>query len=75
MGLFRRKQTDFDPDLWTDAADRQPKSSDEPWFAGTDEDAPDLDIATNAGARFDEADQAWLHDDPGEQVRANRHKR
>jgi hypothetical protein len=74
MGLFRRKQTDFDPDLWTDAADRQP-SSDEPWFAGDDDGAPELEIATNAGARFDEADQEWLHDDPGAQVRANRPKR
>ena len=73
MGLFRRKQTDFDPALWSDAAERSPEPTDEPWFAGPD-DGPEITIATNAGARFDEADAAWLTDDPGEQVRANRRR-
>lgn len=75
MGLFRRKQTDFDPELWSDAAERAPQQVDEAWFEAPDDDAPELRISTNAGARFDAADQAWLTDDPGEQVRAKRRGR
>ncbi len=76
MGLFRRRrtQTDFDPSMWSDAADRSPVVDDDAWFAGPDEDAPELRIATNSGARFDDADQAWLADDPGAAIRAKKHK-
>lgn len=73
MGLFsKRRSKGFDPDLWSDAKDRAKGKSDEPWFAGLDEagDDPALDdLTTNAGAKFDDSDDEWLKDDPGEQVR------
>ena len=38
------------------------------WTA--DDDADGLDaIATNVNARFTDEDEAWLTDDPGEQIR------
>lgn len=72
MGLFsRRRSKGFDPELWSDAKERGKGTSGEPWFADFDAgDDPALDeIETNAGARFDDADAAWLADDPGDQVR------
>jgi len=69
MGIFsRRSAKGFDPDLWSDAKQR-PKSADpDVWTADDDTDGLDA-IATNAGARFTDEDEAWLTDDPGEQIR------
>ena len=66
--LLRRGSKGFDPDLWSDAKQR-PRSDDaEAWTA--DDDADGLDaIATNTNARFTDEDEAWLTDDPGEQIR------
>jgi hypothetical protein len=75
MGIFsRRGSKGFDPDLWSDAK-RRPRSDDaEAWTA--DDDADGLDaIATNANARFTDEDEAWLTDDPGEQIRNRNRKR
>lgn len=72
MGIFRRKRTDFDPDLWDDAATRPAPTAEQAWFEGEDPGDDGLDIATNAGARFDEADEEWLRDDPGDAIRNRR---
>lgn len=76
MGLFsKRRAKGFDPDLWTDAADRGHAGKDEPWFADLDEADDDPALAglqTNAGARFADEDQEWLTDDPGAEVRDRR---
>lgn len=76
MGLFsKRRSKGFDPELWSDAAERGAGATDDAWFAdlADGDDDPALDgLETNAGARFDEQDQAWLADDPGAEVRDRR---
>lgn len=71
MGLFsKRRNEGFDPDLWTDADERARERGTDSWFddlSGSDGSLDDLE--TNAGASFDEADESWLSDDPGDRVR------
>ncbi len=74
MGLFsKRRNKGFDEDLWSDASDRAKARGDAPWFADMGDDDPALDdLTTNAGARFEDKDQEWLRDDPGDEVRRNK---
>ena len=72
MGLFSKRRTrGFDPDLWSDAKERGKDSGEQPWFADLAETAgEDLDaVATNGSANFEDADDDWLTDDPGEKIR------
>lgn len=66
MGLFSRKDR-------SDALRRKPPLDEEPSFAA-DADAEDLalQIEANRNAAFDPADEAWLRDDPGAQIRGRR---
>lgn len=74
MGLFsRRRNEGFDPELWSDADERAKGRGSDSWFDDLDSaDAGLDDIETNSGASFDDADAAWLTDDPGEAARRSR---
>lgn len=71
MGLFSKRRNDgFDPELWTDADERAEGRGSGSWFEDLRGGASDLEeLQTNAVVSFEEADAAWLRDDPGESAR------
>ena len=77
MGLFSKRRTKgFDPELWSDATDRSKQGGSEPWFADlvkSDDDATIDELNTNDSAQFSPSDDAWLTDDPGDEIR-KRHR-